>query len=109
MINGGQGTNECNTDTKDFVQAMIKRQGQCWTVDIQSRISASDDEILDSGADKTGLTASARVLHDLEKSMGAPALKQNHTEAKLSMLQASGSVWHFRPQTTDGTRSNLAL
>jgi len=76
----GQGLNHCIADVKNFVQAIIDvKEGK----PLADTITAYDTELVKRGSDEVETSRkNALLVHDFEKFMDSPVLKQGYAKAK---------------------------
>ncbi len=79
----GQGLNHCISDAKNFVQALITvEEGQ---TSLRDAISQYDAELVKRGSDEVETSRkNALLVHDFEKFMDSPVLKQGYAKAKAT-------------------------
>jgi len=79
----GQGLNHCIADVANFVRAIIDvNEGRATAA---QAISAYDAELVKRGSDEVKTSRdNALLVHDFEKFMDSPVLKQGYTRAKLA-------------------------
>ena len=82
-VDRGQGLNHCIADVANFVQAIIDvNEGRATAAEA---ISAYDAELVKRGSDEVKTSRdNALLVHDFEKFMDSPVLKQGYTRAKLA-------------------------
>ena len=78
----GQGLNHCIADAKNFVQAVVNVK-DCRAT-LADAILAYDTELVKRGSEEVELSRkNALLVHDFEKFMDSPVLKQGYAKAKV--------------------------
>jgi 2-polyprenyl-6-methoxyphenol hydroxylase-like FAD-dependent oxidoreductase len=81
MADRGQGLNHCIADAKNFVQAMVDvKEGR---TAVAEAVSAYDAELVKRGSDEVETSRkNALLVHNFEKFMDSPVLKQGYTRGQ---------------------------
>jgi hypothetical protein len=87
-VDRGQGLNHCIADVKNFVQAMIEVKADKAT--LGEAVSVYDAELVKRGSEEVEISRkNALLVHDFEKFMDSPVLKQGYAKAKAKVAAAT--------------------